>query len=615
MTLQIALVLCIATVATFLFVTAKLRVDVGALLVLVSLALLGLVTPAEALSGFANEATISVAAMFILAAGLENTGALAGIGRLLTKSGSPTVFLLVLFALLALISPFVSNTAVVAVFIPIVISASLNIGLPPTKVLIPLSYVSQMTGVCTLIGTSTNLIVNSLAKDLGHRGFSMFEFLPLGVLCALAGCTYLLTLGRWMLPAQGNSDLSMLQESGHYVTELRVGAQSQCLGQSVEDTKISSTHQVYVLQLWRGEEKLWSPKTQQLQEGDILLVRGRLSRLQSLQEELGLEYHRATRAGQDGEAGAAAAAADSRQVMAEVMITPNSALVGHRLQAVDRRLPRHSSILALQRRGQIVREQLDAVRLAVGDILLGLVPEPDLAGLRSNNNIIVLSERTAPLPRGWRAPFALATMALVVVAAALDWTSIAIAALGGALLMVLTRCVDTEGLYDAVDARILLLMAGLLPLGTAVSNSGAAQFIVDHTIGLAASHGPHVMLAALYLMALVLGELMSNAAAAVRHLHRAHGGRRPHAVRGGGGVLGLHQLPHARGLPDQHHGLWRRRLPLRRLREGRRAAEPDLLGGGRGLHPGVLAVSPVSACARAGSSAASCAAGTGRLNR
>lgn len=519
MTLPIALVLAIAGVALILFFTERLRMDLVALLVLVSLTLLGLVTPAEALSGFSNEATIAVAAMFILAAGLENTGALSGLGRLLTKSRSPTVFLLVLFALLTLTSPFVNNTAVVAVFIPIVISASLQIGLPPTKALIPLSYVSQMTGVCTLIGTSTNLIVNSLAKDLGHRGFSMFEFAGLGALCLAAGGLYLLTLGRWLLPESGNTDLSALQESGHYVTELRVAADSGCLGQSVEQAQFAKEHQVYVLELWRGEEKMWSPKSQQLQEGDILLVRGRWSRLQKLQESLALQYHRAARR---QEKNAATRAEGDEQpgdaqplVLAEIMTAPHSVLIGHRIQAVERALPRQSSILAIQRRGQVVRDPLDTVRLVVGDILLVLMPEGELARMRSNRNIIVLSERSAPVPKGWRAPFALATMAAVVLAAAFGLTSIAIAAVAGALAMVLARCVDLESMYESIDGRILLLMAGLLPLGSAVSSSGAAQFIVDHTLGLAVSFGPHVMLAALYLMALVLGELMSNSAAAV----------------------------------------------------------------------------------------------------
>src|SRR5690554_362245 len=168
MTLEIALVLAIAAGAMALFVTEKLRADGIAILVLVSLTLLDLVSPGEALSGFGNQATIAVASMFILAAGLQNSGALSGLSTLLGRARSPLQFLLMLFGLLALIAPFVNNTAVVAVFIPIVIAASLKIGLAPSKALIPLSYVSQMVGVCTLIGTSTNLIVNSVARSEEH---------------------------------------------------------------------------------------------------------------------------------------------------------------------------------------------------------------------------------------------------------------------------------------------------------------------------------------------------------------------------------------------------------------------------------------------------------------
>src|SRR5690625_3801982 len=157
MTTDIFLVLAIAVVAMGLFITEKLRVDVVAILVLVSLTVLDLIKPAEALSGFSNSATITLGAMFVLAAGLQNSGALSGINALLERTRSPCFLLLTLFILLAIIAPFVNNTAVVAVFMPIVINASLQIGMAPSKALIPLSYVSQMTGVCTLIGTSTNL--------------------------------------------------------------------------------------------------------------------------------------------------------------------------------------------------------------------------------------------------------------------------------------------------------------------------------------------------------------------------------------------------------------------------------------------------------------------------
>lgn len=187
MTTEIAVVLGLALIAIVLFATEKLRIDAIALLVLSTLAILGLVTPEQAVGGFSNPATVTVAAMFVLAAGLQNSGALSGIGDLLSKARSPVQFLLLLFLVLAVIAPFVNNTAVVAVFIPIVMAACARIGMSASKALIPLSYVSQMAGVCTLVGTSTNLLVNAIARDLGHPGFTMFEFTALGVICRLWG--------------------------------------------------------------------------------------------------------------------------------------------------------------------------------------------------------------------------------------------------------------------------------------------------------------------------------------------------------------------------------------------------------------------------------------------
>ncbi|MFW8564752.1 SLC13 family permease [Orrella sp. 11846] len=551
MTLEIALVLAIAAVAMVLFITERLRMDIVAMLVLVSLSALDLISPTEALSGFSNQATITVAAMFILAAGLQNTGALNGVGKLLSKSRSPTTFLLLLFGLLALIAPFVNNTAVVAVFMPVVIAASLQIGLSPTKTLIPLSYVSQMIGVCTLIGTSTNLIVNAMAQDLGHKGFTMFEFLPLGAICALAGCFYLLTLGRWILPEQGLVDDSMFHESGHFVTEMRIPQNSALIGTSVEKSKLAQTYKVYVLELWRKDEKRWAPRAEKLKESDTLLIRGKWENLYRLKEEMGLCFkseqevdteqpaspdvvwpqkptqavRQALEATSDpstqevdtkpSSTSGIPAAPKNKRVLAEVMISPNSRNIGQRLSVLDQRLSRDVSILGVQRRGQVLRESLQNTVLHLGDILLVLLPQSHVAQLRKNRDLILLSERDEPLGRGWRTPFSWVVMTLVVVLAALDWLPIAVSALAGAMVMVMTRCVETDDMYDAVDWRILFLMAGLLPLGIAMSNSGAAGFIVDNTVGLVSDFGPHVVLAVLYLMALLLGELMSNSAAAV----------------------------------------------------------------------------------------------------
>ncbi|GGI99793.1 SLC13 family permease [Halopseudomonas pertucinogena] len=509
MTIEIALVLGIAGVAILLFATEKLRIDAVALLVLSGLAILGLVSPGQALSGFSNQATVTVAAMFILAAGLQNSGALSGIGRLLGNARSPFLFLLILFGVLAVVAPFVNNTAVVAVFMPIVMTATASIGMSASKALIPLSYVSQMAGVCTLVGTSTNLLVNAMARDLGHPGFSMFEFTPLGVICFFAGCFYLLTFGRWLLPDTRATELVEHYELGKYITELRVMADSSLIGTSVGEAKLGEEYGVYVLELLRGEEKVWSPRSQVLEEGDILIARGDWSKLDELKNQTGLEinpeFQLKQRTLEEG----------TQQVLTEVMIAPRSRLIGSSLAMLDRRWQHSATVLAVHRRGEVLRKQLKDVRLNVGDVLLLLTPESEMASLRKDNNVIVLSQRDQDRPMGWRAPFALATMVLVIATSAIGLAPISITALIGAVAMTLAGCLEADEVYDAIDWRIIILLAGLLPLGVAMSQSGAAEFIAANTIGLVSGFGPLVVLAVLYLMALLLTEFMSNAAAAV----------------------------------------------------------------------------------------------------
>lgn len=509
MTLEIGLVLGIAAVAILLFATEKLRIDAIALLVLCSLAIFGLVSPGEALSGFSNQATITVAAMFILAAGLQSSGALSRVGQLLSRAKSPFVFLLALFGVLAVVAPFVNNTAVVAVFMPLVMTAAAGIKMSASKALIPLSYVSQMAGVCTLIGTSTNLLVNAMARDLGHPGFSMFEFTPLGAICFVVGCIYLLTIGRWLLPDRRAAELIEQYDLGKYITELRVMDGSSLIGTSVGEAKLGEKFGVYVLELLRGEEKVWSPRSQTLQEGDVLLARGDWSKLDELKKKAGLEIN------PEFELKARTFEEGTDQILTEVMIAPRSRLIGSSLRFLDRRWPYNATVLAVHRRGEVLRRQLKDLRLDVGDVLLMLVPESDMQGLRADSNVIVLSQRDAEKAMGWRAPFALVTMALVIGIAAVGWAPISVTALAGAVAMTLAGCLEADEVYDAVDWRVIILLAGVLPLGIAMSQSGAAQLVVANTLGVVSSLGPLVVLAVLYLLALSLSEFMSNAAAAV----------------------------------------------------------------------------------------------------
>ncbi len=508
MTSAILLVLLITFVAMVLFITEKIRYDGIGMLVLSSLVVFGLVSPTQALSGFSNEATITIASMFILAAALDNTGALSYLNVLFSRIKSPLVFYLILFLSLGLIAPFVNNTAVVAVFIPIVISASLKIGISPSKTLIPLSYVSQMAGVMTLIGTSTNLIVNSVAKESGYRGFSMFEFLPLGLICFVAGCIYLLTLGRRILPDVQSSELDNLYEFGHYVTELCITENSPLVDSSFVEQNIVQDFRIYLISARRGNEVISSPRTSQFEVGDILLVRGRWSDILKLTQNKKLEINDKLQYGKT-------TPSDAKLMMTEVMIGPTSTASGRRLVLFNRTWNHNTLILGIQRRGHIIREQLEQVRLKVGDIIMLAIPENDLPALRRDKSVVILSENHVPMDQPWKAPLSLAIVAGVIFVAAIGLIPIAISALMGSLLLTLTGCTRANEVYRQVDWSIIILMAGLIPLGVAMNQSGAAEFIVGNSLAYVEQFGPHLILAILYLMALSLGEMMSNSAAAV----------------------------------------------------------------------------------------------------
>lgn len=508
MSFQILLVIGITLVAIYLFATEKLRMDMVAVLVLATLAVLDLVTPQQALSGFSNQATITVASMFVLAAGLQKSGALSGIGWLFSRTKSPLLFLLLLFTVLAIIAPFVNNTAVVAVFMPLVIAATARIGMPASKALIPLSFVSQMAGVCTLVGTSTNLLVNGIAKDLGHPGFTMFEFTPLGLICLAAGCAYLLIFGRWLLPDTRNAGFVEHYDIGKFLTELRVMPGSRLIGKTIQESRLGEQKGVFILELLRGKHRVAGAQTQTLQEDDILLARGDWSKLVELTRKAGLEINSQFKF-------KARLLDEADQVITEVMIAPNSRAADRTLEALDRSWNHNAVVLAIQRRGEVLCEKLKDVRLDVGDILLLITSSADAPALRRDPDVIVLSEREAAKPKGWRGTFALLTMALVIGIPVIGWAPIAITSLVGAVAMTLAGCLDADGVYDAIDWRIVVLMAGLLPLGVAMSQTGTAAFVVEHTIGLVRDLGPHVVLAVMYLVALLLAELMSNSAAAV----------------------------------------------------------------------------------------------------
>ncbi|MEX1256333.1 MAG: SLC13 family permease [Gemmatimonadota bacterium] len=505
---DIVLVLAILVGAVALFISEKLAIDFVAMLVLWTLLALGLVTPEEGISGFSNPATVTVAAMFVLSAGLQKTGAAASLGRVLVRYGrNHFLALVVVMGSVGVMSAFINNTAAVAVFIPLVMIVANRRKIAASKLLIPLSYASQFGGVCTLIGTSTNLLVSAISDQAGFGAFSMFEFSRLGVILFVAGFFYFLIFGRWLLPEREAEELSAAFELGEYITELRVGEGSPLVGKTVQASRLGEDHDVTVLRLIHGEEKTWAPLRQPLSEGDVLLVRGSIKELMGLRSS-NLELNVAFKLHDD-----TLQAGDLRLVQA--LIAPGSKLVGRTLKDLDFRSRYKALVLAIQRRGESVRDKLNSVSLGLGDALLIQALDAQVERLRSDKNFIVLDEVEDPGMRRKKVPHVLAIIFIVVGMAALDLMPILVTAILGCLALVLTRCIDLEEAYEAIDWKVIFLLAGILPLGIAMQKSGAAALIAESAVGFVGPLGPIAVLAVLYLLTAILTETMSNNAAAV----------------------------------------------------------------------------------------------------
>jgi di/tricarboxylate transporter len=520
--MEIALVLLILAGTVTLFVTERFSSDLVAWIALAAVLVVAVVGPAigwvrpdrwvsvpEALSGFANPAVLTVGAMFVLSAGLQRTGAMAAVGRAFARVGKRRLLLsLVVMLTAGLVSAFVNNTAAVAVFLPLVLAACERNKISPSRLLIPLSYAAQFGGVCTLIGTSTNLLVNSIAREAGYSGFTMFEFSRLGLILMGVGSLYLLLFGRWLLPERRGAELTEVYKLREYITELRVTEKSPLIGKTLKASRLGEKLDATVLEIHRGEEKIWSPLHEPLRAGDILLVRGNIQALMRLRAQSGLELEPEFKLRDE--------TLESQDlVLVEALVAPRSRLVGRTIAEMDFRWRFGGIVLALQREGHLLQEKLSAVRLRFGDALLLLARKEEVNRLRANDNLIILGEVEEPTLRGRRALTALAILGAVVALASLKIVPILVSAWLGCLAMIFTRCLTPDEAYEAVDWRVIFLLAGVLPLGLALERSGAATLLAGHVLGVVGKLGPVAALAALYLLTATLTEFMSNNAAAV----------------------------------------------------------------------------------------------------
>jgi len=493
------------TGAVYLFVTEKLRVDVVALLVAVTLLVLGVVTLPEALSGFSNQATIMVAAMFVLSGALQRNGALVAAGDLLARIRRPWLFGLVMMALVTCVAAFVNNTATVAVFLPLVLAATAANRWAPSKFLIPLSYMSQTAGVCTLIGTSTNLLVDSMAREAAGVGFTLFEFAPLGIVFVGICVLYLTIVGRWLLPDRGVSGRDATDHIGLYVAELLVPEGASAIGRSRGEV-LDGHDAVRLLDVLREGAAVRGADVR-VAAGDRLLLRGLWHDIEATRKALKLRFDHVAR-DLDGDIRA-------ERLHVEAMVAPGSHLIGHTLAGMRFGHTYRARVHGLHRRQLGIQRPLDQVPLNVGDVLLLDAPAKAIDELRVDRGLIVMGARAQRKVDTTKATLSAIVMAAAIAAAALGWASIVASALLGCIALVVLRLIDPDEAYAAIDWRVILLLAGIIPLGLALQKTGGAALAAEQLISIVGRYGPTATLAAVYLMTSALTEFMSNNASAV----------------------------------------------------------------------------------------------------
>ncbi len=511
MNYEIVLVFAVAVCAVILFATEKLSVDLIALLIMATLLVSGVITPEEGISGFSNKATVTVAAMFVLSAGLFKTGAVSYLGKITSDLFKKNYWLGMITVMCAVgfFSAFINNTPVVAIFIPILLGVAKETKASASKLLMPMSFASMFGGVCTLIGTSTNILVSSIAERQGQPAFSMFEIAPLGLIMFTVGMIYMLTIGVRLIPdRRSEGDLIENFNLQEYIAEVVLLKDSMSVGYAIKDAPIVKEIDLNIIEIHRGEEIFPLPTPDfVLHEDDVLRVRCDLEKFQKIQEREGMVFKPQYKwSDEDIET------AETKLV--EAVVAPNMNFVGKTLQDLKFRENFGASVLALRHRGKLMIEKIADTKLNAGDALLIEVKTDRYAGLRKNPSFVIISEIEQPTYRRRKLIPALFIVAGVILSATLGFAPIVVSSVIGAILLVLVGCITMEEVYQAIEWRIIFLLAGVLSLEAAMSNSGAGMLISSKIISTVGVWGPVALLSAFYLLTFTLTEMMSNNATA-----------------------------------------------------------------------------------------------------
>jgi di/tricarboxylate transporter len=518
-------------VALVLFATEKIPIDVVTILLVIGLVLTGTLDVSEAFAGFGNDIVITIAGLFVLTGGLVKTGVVDLVGRRLHRIAGGNEFkltTLVMFTAAACAS-VMKNTTTTAMFVPVVLGIAHRARVQPSKLLMPLAFGAILGGTCTLIGTSTNLAVSGALAKLGRGGelasqfgvspellgpFSMFELTPVGIAIVAVGMLYMLAVGLRLLPSRGLGDRSLVDQyqMREYISEVIVLEDSPLVGKTLAQGNLREVLDLTVIGILRGKQNRLPPRGEEvLRAGDLLLVQGRMEDILRVKEEAGIEIRSdfelspgdISRSGGD---------------LYEVMVLRGSDLTNRTLRSLNFRDRYDLTVLAINRHGMALLTKLSTVTLRFGDVLLVQGEKSCVERLTSDGHVLMLEGETGGKreradKRIWAALAFAVFLSFSVMH--LPQVPLAVAVLFGVLILLASRAVILQEVYELIDWRLIVLIAGMISFGTAMEKTHADQYLADIIVNNFSSYGGLAVLAGFFAMTVALTQPMSNQAAAL----------------------------------------------------------------------------------------------------
>ena len=517
MTLDIIIVLCLLLLGFILFITELFSIDVTAMILLTILFVMGYLTPSEALSGFSNPAVITIAFLFIISRALQKTRILEYLIIRVRRLADKSILLgrAVYLFTIGIASAVVNNTAIVAIFMPVSIRLAQKYKMSPSKMLIPLSYSAILGGTLTLVGTSTNLLVNSIyMKTPGVEPMGMFEFMRYGLILMIVGLCYILFIAPKILPSRtSTSSLTKSYRLGGYLTEMKITSESPLNGKTCLDRGINKNYDVMVLDILRDDKMITNMiRLTKLKEGDILFVRGTLEnflRMKEVEKVALLTDEKLTQEELEKE----------DNVVVECLITNKSDMVGKSLMTSNFRRRFGSFILAIRREGSIIREKIAHVILHAYDTLLIYGPENKVNELSKSGEFVVLGEVDAELRKQKFWWVTILVIIGTISLAAFGIMPIVKSAMIGVVILLGLRILTPQESYQSINWQVIILISALIPVGIVIQKTGTAQwiagFISDVTKFFPVEWQAKALLALIYFITIFLTEISSNAATAI----------------------------------------------------------------------------------------------------